>query len=278
MLLADRDSYWQNARREIHKSARELMAQHQDELEKGLAYSKLLHGNVHKKELALTFDDGPHRGYTERLLVILSHYEAPATFFVVGEMAERYPELILAEQAAGMEIGNHTYHHVSLPKIPAEFVLDEIKACGAVILSITGKAPDWFRPPGGQYDQDIAEASEFLGYTMALWTDDPGDYAHPRPEALLKKTLDKLSPGGIILLHDGIEETIKILPALLEGIRKRGYTLVTLDRLKETARTPRAVGRGEELWGTFDFRGSHTQVSSRNVNAMTNRNLFRGNK
>ncbi len=232
MLLADRDSYWQNARREVHKSARELLAQHEDEQERGLKYSKLMHGSRRKKELALTFDDGPHPGYTTRLLEILAQHKITATFFVVGEMAEKSPELIRAEQAAGMEIGNHTYHHVSLPKIPAEFVYDEIKACGEVIRSITGQPADWFRPPGGQYDTTVAEASQALGYTMALWTNDPGDYAHPKPDALLKKTLDKLTPGGIILLHDGIEETIQILPALLETAQKQGYRFVTLDQLK----------------------------------------------
>lgn len=236
MLLAEQDSFWQNARREIHRSAGELLAQHQDELERGLKLSKLIRGSTKNKEIALTFDDGPHPGFTERLLMILAHDKVPATFFVVGEMAEKYPMLIRAQQAAGMEIGNHTYHHVSLPKIPSEFVLDEIKACGTVIQSITGKAPHWFRPPGGQYDREIAEASEALGYTMALWTDDPGDYNHLKPEILLKKTLGKISPGGILLLHDGVEETILILSALIEGIRKRGYTFVTLDRLKETAR------------------------------------------
>jgi peptidoglycan-N-acetylglucosamine deacetylase len=236
ILQADQDLYWQNARREVHRSVRELQAVHQDEHDNGLHYAKLLSGSPRKKEIALTFDDGPHPSYTNRLLAILATYKIPATFFVVGEMAEKHPDLIRAEQSAGMEIGNHTYHHVSLTKIPSEFIFDEIKACGQVIQSITGSAPDWFRPPGGRYDDDVANASQALGYTMALWTNDPGDYNHPKTDILLKRTLDKATSGGIILLHDGIEETIQILPALIETLQKRGYKWVTLDRLKATSR------------------------------------------
>ena len=70
---------------------------------------------------------------------------------------------------------------------------------------------------------------------MVLWTDDPGDYEHPSPDVLLKRTLAKISPGGILLLHDGIEETIQILPALLDALHRKGYTIVMLDRLSQTA-------------------------------------------
>ena len=81
MLLDDRDRYWNNARREIHRSARELIAQQEDERERGIAYNKLIHGSTQKKEIALTFDDGPHPLYTTRLLTILTQYRVPATFF-----------------------------------------------------------------------------------------------------------------------------------------------------------------------------------------------------
>lgn len=240
LLLADRDRYWRHARQEIHRSARELLAQREDELERGLRYRILLRGNPARREIALTFDDGPHPTGTPALLEVLRRARVQATFFVVGEMAERYPDLVRAQRDAGMEVGNHTYHHVSLPRIPAEFVLDEIKACGSVIRQILGRSPHWFRPPGGQYDRTVAEAAEALGYRMALWTDDPGDYAHPDPQTLLARTLRTVSPGGILLLHDGIPETVAMLPRVIATLRRDGYTFVSLDQLMGPGHRPPA--------------------------------------
>ena len=227
----ERDAYFINAQKEVYKGAREMLAQHEDELEKGLQYSKLLHGDRSKRQIALTFDDGPHPGYTDRILEILKQENVPATFFVVGTQAEKYPELIKAEVKAGHLVANHTYHHVSLPKIPQEYVADEIAACGKVIQAITGKRPYYFRPPGGEYDNEVAEASEALGYTMVLWTDDPGDYASPGADVIFKRTMDKTRPGGILLLHDGIAQTVEILPRLLQTLKAQGYTFITVDKM-----------------------------------------------
>lgn len=239
LLERDRDRYWQNARREIHRSARELLAQQEDETERGTACRTLIRGDRRRKEIALTFDDGPHPGFTERLLAILTDKRVPAAFFVVGEMGERHPELLRALARAGVTVGNHTYHHVSLPKIPDEFVLDEIKACGEVIATALGRPPRWFRPPGGQYDRGVTEAVQALGYAMALWTDDPGDYDNPSASVLLDKTLERATPGGIILLHDGVDVTVQILPALIDRLRARGFRFVTLERLESpTSRAP----------------------------------------
>ncbi|MBB6051443.1 polysaccharide deacetylase family protein [Armatimonas rosea] len=232
-LQQERDRYWQNARQEVYRGAREIFAQHEDEKERGLAFSKLIRGNPRRRELALTFDDGPHPAYTPEILAILGRYRVPAAFFVVGEMAEKAPELVRAESAQGHVVANHTYHHVSLIKIPAEYVADEIKACGKVIQTILGKPPTWFRPPGGEYNREVAQISQALGYTMALWTADPGDYNRPGKDVILQKTLQKTQPGGILLLHDGVDQTIACLPQMLETLQKQGYRFVSLDDLKK---------------------------------------------
>ena len=240
LVQGERDKYWLNAKEVTVRSVPELFAQHQDELSRGLRLSKILEGDTTKKEIALTFDDGPHTAYTPRLLAILKQYDVKATFFVVGEQAEKYPELVQAEEAAGDSIGNHTYDHVSLVKIPEDYVSTEIKACGEVIHSITDKTPHLFRPPGGVYDPRIAETSEALGYTTVLWTDDPGDYASPGTDVILSRTLGKASSGGIILLHDGIQQTIDVLPRIIQTLKSRGYKFVTVDQmLAERAAAPR---------------------------------------
>lgn len=124
-----------------------------------------------------------------------------------------------------------TFHHVNLTRIPPMDVAAEIKACGEVIQSITGKAPHLFRPPGGDYDRNVAEVAESLGYSMVLWTDDPGDYANPPAHLLENRLFSRLENGGIILLHDGIAETIDLLPRLIEYLQAKGYRLVTVDEM-----------------------------------------------
>lgn len=230
-VQAERDKYWENARDLVYRSTLELIAQHQTELDRGLKYTKFFRGSPTRKWIALTFDDGPHPDYTPALLDILKRYNAKATFFVVGEMAEKHPELIRAETSAGHSVGNHTYDHVSLIKIPDEYVATEIKACGDVLQAITGKSPTLFRPPGGAYDPFVAEAAESLGYTMVLWTDDPGDYASPGISIIEKRLLQDFRPGGVLLLHDGIQQTVDLLPAFLQRMQAQGYEFVTIDQM-----------------------------------------------
>jgi peptidoglycan-N-acetylglucosamine deacetylase len=225
------DQYWSNAKEEVDKGVIELMAQDQVELQRGLRFSKFMRGDTKKKWIALTFDDGPHPAYTPKLLDILKQYNAKATFFVVGEMAEKSPDLVKAEIAAGHSVGNHTYHHVNLTKIPKEDVAVEIKACGDVIKGITGVAPHLFRPPGGDYNKQVAMVSEAEGYKMILWTDDPADYASPGDKVIRVRLLDRVSNGGIILIHDGVQETVDVLPKILQTLKDKGFELVTIDEM-----------------------------------------------
>jgi len=234
LVEAERDKYWLNAKRIVYKSTLELAAQHQTELTRGLRYDKILRGDPRRKIIALTFDDGPHPAYTPQLLAILKQNDVHATFFVVGEQAEKYPDLIRAEVAAGHSVGDHTYDHVSLVKIPLEYVYTEISSCSDVIKSITGKAPKLFRPPGGVYDEQVATAAEALGFKMVLWTDDPGDYSSPGAYKIEARTLDTVSNGGILLLHDGIKETLQVLPQVIQRLKARGFTFVTVDEMLRT--------------------------------------------
>ena len=231
LVKAERDKYWLNARHEVYKSALELAAQDQTERLRGVRVDKVLRGPTGRREIALTFDDGPHPNYTLPLLQILGQNKIHATFFVVGEKAEEYPDLIRAEAAAGDEIGNHTYDHVSLIKIPAGYVATEIGACGDVIKSITGRTPTLFRPPGGEYNEDVVRQARALGYRMILYSDDPGDYAQPGTGLIEARTLDTIGDGGIILLHDGSRQTLTVLPQLIGRLKARGFRFVTVSQL-----------------------------------------------
>lgn len=225
------DTFWLNSMETAYKTVPDILLQDHDELVRGLRFHKFIRGDANKKQIAITFDDGPHPAFTPKLLDILKQYNVKATFFLVGMMAEKYPDLVKAEVAAGHDVGNHTYHHVNLTKIPVGNVAAEIKACGEVIQHITGDAPHLFRPPGGDYNRQVAETSEALGYIMVLWTDDPGDYASPGMKAIQMRTLDRVANGGIILIHDGVQQTVDVLPLILDYLKKKGYEVVTIDEL-----------------------------------------------
>jgi len=230
-LELDRDPLWVNAKKEVYKSVPEIQSQHDTESRRGLHFSKIMRGPTSPKSIMLTFDDGPHPGYSDKLVQILGRYKVRATFFVVGSQAEKYPDLVKQEFEAGHVVGNHTYHHVSLTKIPLSYAAEEIGACSDILKRITGKSSHFFRPPGGDYNQEIAEVANSLGYTLVLWTDDPGDYLNLPINELMNRTLDNITPGGIILLHDGDDDAIRILPSLIEGLRAKGYRFVTPDEV-----------------------------------------------
>lgn len=146
-------------------------------------------------------------------------------------MAEKYPDLVRAELAAGHSVGNHTYHHVNLTQIPPVYVAAELKACGGVLSQISRKSPHLFRPPGGDYNDQVAQVAEALGYKTILWTDDPGDYASPGTRLIEMRTIDRATNGGIILIHDGIQQTLDALPHILRYLQNRGYKMVTVDQM-----------------------------------------------
>jgi peptidoglycan/xylan/chitin deacetylase (PgdA/CDA1 family) len=226
------DAFWARAKQEVYRSPGELAAQHARELRKGLRYRKLMRGAPGEATIALTFDDGPHPQFTPKILAILDRYNVKATFFVVGEMAEKYPDLIQAERAAGHLLGNHTYHHVNLTRIPFADILTEWQACQDVVKSITGDTMRFCRPPGGDYDAPVIRAAMDLNLTTVLWTDDPGDYASPGATVIEKRTLRRIGNGGIILLHDGVQQTLDVLPQIIENLQRRRFRFVTISQMQ----------------------------------------------
>jgi len=234
-------SVWRKAVARAGHAVHGLREQTRAELGKGVSDAKFVRGDRTRREVALTFDDGPHPGKTEPLLAILKEHGVPATFFVVGKMAERYAHLVRAELADGHEVGNHTYHHVNLTRVKPHTVAEEIAACDEVLKGISGQSAHLFRPPGGQYSNSVAEIARRVGYTTILWTADPGDYASPGGDVILHRTLHDVANGGIILLHDGIDETLAILPRLIRYLHAQGYRFVTTSELMAGVRPPTAT-------------------------------------
>lgn len=192
-------------------------------------------GNPRRREIALTFDDGPGPMATPLLLAILRRYGVHATFFVIGERVAPYPYLVRQMAAEGHEVANHTFHHPNLTTLDAATVRQEVDAAAELIGATAGR-PRWFRPPGGDYDVRVVEAARASGMDLAMWTANSGDWALPPPKVLAERVLDRAEPGAIILLHNGPLNTVRALPTIITELRRRGYALVTMsDLARETA-------------------------------------------
>jgi len=148
-------------------------------------------------------------------------------------MVEKHPELLKAIAADGHTIGNHTFSHVTLTKIPVADIQVEYRANNDIVKKTIGQNMKFCRPPGGDYDSDVIHAAEACGLTTVLWTDDPGDYANPGDNVIEERTLAKLTNGGIILLHDGVKETLDVLPQIIAYAKKKGFSFVTIDEFSK---------------------------------------------
>ncbi len=226
---AEKDPWWIAAKDKLFREIRNPELRAERGLRQYFSSGILKHGAPSRKWIALTFDDGPHPGTTPQLLSILREYNAKATFFLVGMMAEAHPDLVLKESRAGHLVANHTYHHVNLLRIPEKYIGIELEACSMILEDITGKKPRFFRPPGGNYSPEVAKIAGQLGYTTVLWTNNPGDYAGTGKRSVEAKLMRRLSRGGIVLLHDGVPDTLVLLPKILSALKREGYSFVTIE-------------------------------------------------
>ena len=189
------------------------------------------HGDLAKKEIALTFDDGPKPEYTEKLLAILRQYDVKATFFVVGVKTLLYPEIVRQIVAEGHSVGNHTFHHPMLANLPNADMTMEIIEGGNAIKAVTGKTPRFFRPPGGGFDQRVYQSEIAAGYTMVMWNVNPRDCACEDAVVLQERILSHAGNGSIVLMHVGKQTTMDALPGVITTLRAQGYRFVTLDEM-----------------------------------------------
>ena len=187
-----------------------------------------------EKIIALTFDDGPHATYTPQILDLLAKYEAKATFFVVGEHAKKFPNIILRERDEGHEIANHTFTH-SYTRT-SEGLEKELTETNELIYDITGTYPVLYRPVGGSYNEIIINTAMENGYKVVLWSwhQDTKDWKRPGVNKIVTTVLSGARPGDIVLFHDSggdRSQTVKALEEILEGLIKQGYEFVTVSEL-----------------------------------------------
>jgi peptidoglycan/xylan/chitin deacetylase (PgdA/CDA1 family) len=181
--------------------------------------------------IALTFDDGPHAGKTEDLLAVLREAQVPGTFFVVGKMADRYPQLVRQIAGEGHELANHTYSHPNMSRLSDEAVLGELEQTREVVKRLTGQDTHLFRPPGGDFSRRMVRLTSRAGYRMVLWSVLTRDVQGASPKFMAQRILKGADDGGIILMHSGMRSTLQMLPAVIAELRSRGYHFVTVSTL-----------------------------------------------
>lgn len=180
-----------------------------------------------KPQIAITFDDGPHPRYTEQLLDGLKEREVKAAFFLIGENAAAYPEIVKREYEEGHLIGNHTFHHVDLEKIPEETAMKEIAMTNEAISSVTGEVPQFIRPPFGIRKKDLEEK---LNEIPVLWNIDPLDWNTKNVDEIVNKVVTKAKDGAIILLHDCYQSSVEAAFQIIDHLQAEGFDFVLPDQ------------------------------------------------
>ena len=183
---------------------------------------------VEPKKIALTFDDGPHPVYTKILLDGLAERGAKASFFVTGENAEKYPELILRMQKEGHLIGNHTYSHIQLTSNNREAFRQELISTNEVLKEITGAETIFVRPPYGSWDKSFEKE---LNMFPVLWNIDPLDWCSHNAECIAAKVVEKAGDGDIILMHDYYDTSVTAALEVVDVLQKRGFQFVTVEEI-----------------------------------------------
>ncbi|MFE3827949.1 polysaccharide deacetylase family protein [Streptomyces sp. NPDC059092] len=181
--------------------------------------------------IALTFDAGPS-AYTPQLLDTLKKEKVHATFFLLGENhVVKYPDLVRRIADEGHEVANHTWSHKILTDLDADGVREELTRTQEAVEKITGHRPTLMRPPQGRTDDEVSEVSRELGLAQIMWSATAKDYSTTDSALIEKRILEQAEGDGIILLHDIYEGTVPAVPGIIEKLKKRGYTFVTVPEL-----------------------------------------------
>ena len=203
-------------------------------------------GTVHDKWIALTFDDGPYPPYTDRLLDVLKAKGIHATFFLVAEQAQQYPELVRRMKAEGHTVGLHAFRHRDFLKLTEEEKRKDLEQGKKLLRDITGKNPVYWRPPHGFRDFSVMETAAAQNLTVVNWSVIPRDWTGIDSQEIYRRVMDKADDGAIVLLHDGDspgykssrQATVDAVAPLIDSLREKGYHLVSLEEYIQAEKRP----------------------------------------
>ena len=194
-----------------------------------------------EKIVALTFDDGPNPLYTEKILAVLAEEQVHATFFVLGEHARRYPEWVRREIEAGHEVGTHSDLHKDVIRMDRGELAADLAQAVSAVEAATGRKPQYFRPPHGFRDALVLAEAHRQGLTVVNWSVMSRDWTNPGVDVLVERMQKAVTPGAIILLHDGDglkqlaprDQTAEAARIIIRRLKAEGYRFVTLSEALE---------------------------------------------
>jgi len=197
------------------------------------------HVNVDGPYIAMTFDDGPSGPNTPRLLDLAAKKHIKLTFFLIGENAAHYPQLVQRELAEGHQVCNHSYTHPDLARMSDSAVRSEIQKTQDAIINASGYKPILMRPPYGAMTarQRLWVSNEF-GFKIILWDVDPLDWKRPGSSVVAQRIISGVRPGSIILSHDIHSGTVDAMPQVFDTLLAKGYKFVTVSELLAMDRGP----------------------------------------
>ncbi|MFH5181518.1 polysaccharide deacetylase family protein [Paenibacillus sp. TAB 01] len=202
----------------------------------------LLHGPSGSNKVALTFDDAPDTKYTLQVLDILKQYDVKATFFVIGRLVEKHPNVVKRMTKEGHVVGNHTYNHALLTKLSDEQFQSQILKTQKLLQSTIGYSPKLIRPPYGEITESQLLWASNHQMTVVNWNVDSKDWRQLSQAQVTSNVLNHAKAGSIILQHSGggpeqnLAGTVSALPTIIESLQSRGYQLVTLPELLKVSK------------------------------------------
>lgn len=191
-----------------------------------------------QKVIALTFDDGPSDKTTPTILTILKKKKVPATFFMLGQQAEKFPDLVKTIADDGHELANHSYSHPNLTELSADETRQQINQTQAAIYKASGILPKYVRPPYGSFNYETAVA---IGLPLVNWSVDSLDWKTKNSKKIGEEIKTTLGNDSIVLMHDIHQETADALEKLITDLQKDGYQFVTLSDLLQVTADPLTV-------------------------------------
>ena len=181
--------------------------------------------------ISISFDAAWGNEDTQQLIDILERYQVKATFFVVGEWVDKYPESVQALHEAGHEVMNHSDTHAHMSKLTAQQIIADVESCSDKIEEVTGVRPTLIRPPYGEYDDHVISAIRSMGMEPIQWDVDSLDWKDLSAGEITKRVVSKVQPGSIVLFHNAALHTPEALPTILETLLGEGYTFVPISQL-----------------------------------------------
>lgn len=181
--------------------------------------------------ISVTFDAAWGNEDTQTLIDILAKYGVRATFFVVGQWVDKYPESVRALKDAGHEIMSHSNTHAHYPQLTRQQMIADARTCADKIEAVTGVRPTLFRPPYGEYNDTVVGAMREAGFTTIQWDVDSLDWKNPGADAICTRVLERVKPGSIVLFHNAASQTPQALPRILETLIARGYHFLPVSEL-----------------------------------------------